>query len=441
MNSNAIHVTMESIILLIVLTLISGFFAMSEMALTSARKIRLEISAKKGIRGAKSALALANAPNKFLSTSQIGITLVSIVVGIVGGEAYADRIGKFIETYFHLGVYSNPIAVVLNVILVGFFTIAFGEMLPKRIGMSKPESVSELVALPMTIVLRITQPFVWLLSKTTDLFIRLFNIKMDESRVTEEEIKAIIDEGATAGTIEEIEQDIVENVFHLGDKRVGALMTHRADIIWLDINESLEDNLIKIQKFNHAVYPVCEDTLDNVRGIVTVKDILAILLKNQPIVLHDIVREVNYFPETMNAYSALEKFKESRIHQGLVVDEYGTLAGIVTINDVFDTLVGDISQEDGAIGYELFQREDGSWLIDGQYPWDDFLKEFDIEDNEHKRDVFQTIGGFILHTLEQLPKVGQKVTWNKYTFEVVDMDGMRIDKILLNTENHKESQK
>ena len=441
MNSNAIHVTMESIILLIVLTLISGFFAMSEMALTSARKIRLEISAKKGIRGAKSELALANAPNKFLSTSQIGITLVSIVVGIVGGEAYADRIGKFIETYFHLGVYSNPIAVVLNVILVGFFTIAFGEMLPKRIGMSKPESVSELVALPMTIVLRITQPFVWLLSKTTDLFIRLFNIKTDESRVTEEEIKAIIDEGATAGTIEEIEQDIVENVFHLGDKRVGALMTHRADIIWLDINESLEDNLIKIQKFNHAVYPVCEDTLDNVRGIVTVKDILAILLKNQPIVLHDIVREVNYFPETMNAYSALEKFKESRIHQGLVVDEYGTLAGIVTINDVFDTLVGDISQEDGAIGYELFQREDGSWLIDGQYPWDDFLKEFDIEDNEHKRDVFQTIGGFILHTLEQLPKVGQKVTWNKYTFEVVDMDGMRIDKILLNTENHKESQK
>lgn len=430
---------MESILLLIVLTLISGFFAMSEMALTSARKIRLEISAKKGIRGAKSALSLANTPNKFLSTSQIGITLVSIVVGIVGGEAYADRISKFIETYFHLGVYSNSIAVVLNVILVGFFTIAFGEMLPKRIGMSRPEAVSELVALPMTIVLRITQPFVWLLSKTTDLFIRLLNIKPDESRVTEEEIKAIIDEGATAGTIEEIEQDIVENVFHLGDKRVGALMTHRADIIWLDINESLEDNLIKIQKFNHAVYPVCEDTLDSVMGIVTVKDILAILLKNQSIVLRDIVREVNYFPETMNAYSALEKFKESRIHQGLVVDEYGTLAGIVTINDVFDTLVGDISQEDGAIGYELFQREDGSWLIDGQYPWDDFLKEFDIEDNDHKRDMFQTIGGFILHTLEQLPKVGQKVTWNKYTFEVVDMDGMRIDKILLNTVHHRES--
>ncbi len=433
---------MESIILLVVLTIISGFFAMSEMALTSARKIRLEISAKKGVRGAKAALALANAPNKFLSTSQIGITLVSIVVGIVGGEAYADRISKVIETYFHLGAYySNLFAVIINVFLVGFITIAFGEMIPKRIGMSKPETVAEYIAMPMTFMMRVTQPFVFFLSKTTDLFMRLFNIKNDESRVTEEEIKAIIDEGANAGTIEEIEQDIVENVFHLGDKRVGALMTHRADIIWLDIKESLEDNLIKIQKFNHAVYPVCEDTLDNVRGMVTVKDILAILLKKQPIVLSDIVREVNYFPETMNAYTALEKFKESRIHQGLVVDEYGTLAGIVTINDVFDTLVGDISQEDGAIGYELFQRDDGSWLIDGQYPWDDFLKEFDIEDTEHKRDVFQTIGGFILHTLEQLPKVGQTVTWNKYTFEVVDMDGMRIDKILLNTLDHPDKEK
>ena len=239
---------MESIILLIVLTIISGFFAMSEMALTSARKIRLEISAKKGNRGAQSALALANAPNKFLSTSQIGITLVSIVVGIVGGEAYADRIAKIIETYFHLGAYySNLIAVGLNVVIVGFITIAFGEMIPKRIGMSKPETVAEYIALPMTFMMRVTQPFVFFLSKTTDLFMRLFNIKNDESRVTEEEIKAIIDEGANAGTIEEIEQDIVENVFHLGDKRVGTLMTHRADIVWLDINDSVDFNLSKIQ--------------------------------------------------------------------------------------------------------------------------------------------------------------------------------------------------
>ena len=404
---------------------------MSEMALTTVRKVRLELSARRNNAGAKAALQLINSPNRFLSTSQIGITLVGIIIGSVGGEAYIDKIEPYLKNVPFIDNHSLTVAKILNILFAGFFAIAFGEMLPKRIGMAKAEAVAQYVSIPMTWVSRLMRPFVWLLGSTTDIFIRLFGIKADESRVTEEEIKAIIDEGATAGTIEGIEQDIVENVFHLGDKKVGTLMTHRADIIWLDINDSLDFNLSKIQKYNHAVYPVCEDEFDNVLGIVSVKDILAELLKGNKIDLKQTIRTVNYFPDSMNAYTALEKFKESKIHQGLVVDEYGSFVGIVTINDVFDTLVGDISQEDGSIGYEFIEREDGSWLIDGQYPWDDFLKKIELDDTTHQKEGFQTVGGFILHILEQLPKTGEIVSWHNFTFEVVDMDAMRIDKVLV----------
>ncbi len=422
---------MQSFILLLILTLISGLFAMSEMALTTVRKVRLELSARRNNAGAKAALQLISTPNKFLSTTQIGITLVGIIIGSVGGEAYVDQIDPYLKNIPIIANHSLTIAKILNILFAGFIAIAFGEMLPKRIGMAKAEAVAQYVAIPMTWISRIMRPFIWLLSASTDVFIRLFGIKTDETRVTEEEIKAIIDEGATAGTIEGIEQDIVENVFHLGDKKVGTLMTHRADIIWLDINDSLDFNLSKIQKYNHAVYPVCEDEFDNVLGIVTVKDILSELLKGNKIDIKQSIRKVNYFPETMNAYTALEKFKESKIHQGLVVDEYGSFVGIVTINDVFDTLVGDISQEDGSIGYEFIEREDGSWLIDGQYPWDDFLKKFELDDTTHHKEGFQTVGGFILHILEELPKTGEIITWHSFTFEVVDMDAMRIDKVLV----------
>ncbi len=427
---------MNSLILLIILTLITGLFVMSELALTTSRKIRLELLAKKGNSGAKAALSLATTPNKFLSATQIGITLITIVIGAVGGEEFAEKIAPSIETLPYVGQYAHQIAAVINIMFVGFITIVFGEMIPKRIGMSKPEAISMVVAIPMMWVMRILRPFVWLLSSTTEVFLRFFNIKVDESKVTEEEIKAIIDEGATAGTIEEIEQDIVERVFHLGDKKVGTLMTNRSDIIWLDANEPYEHNLELIQRHSHAVYPVCDDELDNVLGIITVKDILALTLKKENIDLRKLVRKVNYFPESMNAYSALEKFKESKIHQGLVVDEYGTLVGIVTINDVFDALVGDISETDGQIAYELIPREDGSWIIDGQYPWDDFVKEFDIDDDTHTREGFHTISGFVLHILEALPHTGEIIRWNNLHFEVIDMDGMRIDKIIVKRENN-----
>ncbi len=426
---------MNSFLLLLLLTLISGLFAMTEIALSSSRRVRLELSAKRGSRGAKAALALIHIPNVYLSIGQIGITLVTLAIGIVGGEAYAEKMAPYIEQIPIVGVYAHQIAYVLNILFVAFISIAFGEMIPKRIGLSKPEAVAEIMAIPFLWISRIGRPFVWLLSRVTEAFMNLLGIKMDSSKVTEEEIKAMIDEGATTGAIEEIEQDIVENVFHLGDKKVSSLMSHRSDIVWLDVNEPNEVNLAKIQKYGHAVYPVCDNELDNVQGIVHVKDLFAALLQKEPIDFRKMVRKVNYFPETMNAYTALEKFKESKIHQGLVVDEYGSMVGIVTINDVFDTLVGDISEDDGQISYEMKEREDGSWLIDGQYPWDDFLKEFEVDDNSHTREGFHTISGFVLHILGELPKTGEVIQWNNFTLEVIDMDGMRIDKILIKRED------
>ena len=426
---------MASLILLIILTVLTGFFTMSEIALASARKVRLEMAAKKGGAGAKVALALVNAPNRYFSTVQIGITVITLVLGQVGGEAYADEIAPYIEKIPFVGTHALEIAKAINIIFVAFITIAFGEMIPKRIGMANPETVAQYIAIPLDWISTISRPFGWLLSKTTEVFMRLLGVKMDESKITEEEIKAIIDEGATAGTIEEIEQDIVENVFHLGDKKVGTLMTNRSDIVYLDANETYEENLATIEKYGHGVYPVCEDELDNILGVVMVKDLLGTLLQKKTLNLRNLVRQVNYFPETMSAYAALKRFKESKIHQALVVDEYGTLVGIVTINDVFDTLVGDISQDDGQIGYEMTEREDGSFLFDGQYPWDDFLKEFELDDNTHTREGFHTIGGFILHTIGELPKTGEKLKWNDFDLEVIDMDGMRIDKVLVTRKN------
>ena len=265
---------------------------MSEIALASARKVRLEMAAKKGGAGAKAALALVNAPNRYFSTVQIGITVLTLILGRVGGEAYADEIAPYIQKIPFVGTHALEIAQAINIIFVAFITIAFGEMIPKRIGIANPETVAQYIAIPLDWISTISRPFGWLLSKTTEVFMRLLGVKMDESKITEEEIKAIIDEGATAGTIEEIEQDIVENVFHLGDKKVGTLMTNRSDIVYLDANETYEENLATIEKYGHGVYPVCEDELDNILGVVMVKDLLGTLLQKKTLNLRSEERRV-----------------------------------------------------------------------------------------------------------------------------------------------------
>lgn len=427
------------LLIILVLILLNGVLSLSEIAIVSAKKNRLEIKAKKGNTGARLALELANHPSRFLSTVQIGITLVGILTGLFSGASFTryldDRLTQLAlqnQQLAFLERYSDSISIVVVVFVITFLTLVFGELLPKRIGMSRPEMFATFMSPFMALIYKMTSPFIWLLSSTTDLFIRMFNIKADETKITEEEIRAVIDEGATAGTIEEIEQDIVERVFHLGDKRVGSLMTPGYDIIWLDVNDPLETNLAKITDTRHSIYPVCEGELDKILGIVTVKDLLNRQISGKPIEIRELTTNVNFFPENMRAYIALEKFKETKIHQAIIIDEYGTTMGMVTINDLFDSLVGDLSQGDEeSMAYEFIQREDGSWLIDGQYPWDDFLKEFEVEDDTHIKEGFHTMGGFIMHILKDLPDAGEIVHWNQFNFEVVDMDGMRIDKIIV----------
>ena len=402
---------------------------MSEIALISARKNRLETAAKKGNTSAKTALDLANSPNKFLSTVQIGITLIGILTGIYSGDKITTDVETFFTTYTLTFPYAHTLAVSVVVVTLTFFSLVFGELLPKRIGLNYPETIAKSVAVPMKVMSIVTAPFIWLLTTSTDFILKIFKIKPTaDGKVTEEEIKAIIKEGTEAGEVQEIEQDIVERVFHIGDRKVNSLMTHRKSIVYLALDESYEELKAKILDELHSVYPVCNENLDEVIGVVLLKDLFANIEKGD-FDLQKIMIEPVYFIEHTSAYKALENFKISKIHYALVTDEYGVFQGIITLNDILEALVGDaadFSDEE----YQLIAREDGTWLVDGQYSLHDFMTYFDLDDMLNDYEV-TTVSGLIITELGSIPKQGEKLIWNKLEFEVMDMDGVKIDKILI----------
>ena len=402
---------------------------MSEIALISARKNRLETAAKKGNTSAKTALDLANSPNKFLSTVQIGITLIGILTGIYSGDKITTDVETFFTTYTLTFPYAHSLAVGVVVVILTFFSLVFGELLPKRIGLNYPETIAKSVAVPMKVMSVVTAPFIWLLTTSTDFILKIFKIKPTaDGKVTEEEIKAIIKEGTEVGEVQEIEQDIVERVFHIGDRKVNSLMTHRKSIVYLALDESYEELKAKILDELHSVYPVCNENLDEVIGVVLLKDLFANIEKGD-FDLQKIMIEPVYFIEHTSAYKALENFKMSKIHYALVTDEYGVFQGIITLNDILEALVGDaadFSDEE----YQLIAREDGTWLVDGQYSLHDFMTYFDLDDMLNDYEV-TTVSGLIITELGSIPKQGEKLIWNKLEFEVMDMDGVKIDKILI----------
>lgn len=402
---------------------------MSEIALISARKNRLETAAKKGNTSAKTALDLANSPNKFLSTVQIGITLIGILTGIYSGDKITTDVETFFATYTLTSPYAHTLAVGVVVVILTFFSLVFGELLPKRIGLNYPETIAKSVAVPMKVMSIVTAPFIWLLTTSTDFILKIFKIKPTaDGKVTEEEIKAIIKEGTEVGEVQEIEQDIVERVFHIGDRKVNSLMTHRKSIVYLALDESYEELKAKILDELHSVYPVCNENLDEVIGVVLLKDLFANIEKGD-FDLQKIMIEPVYFIEHTSAYKALENFKMSKIHYALVTDEYGVFQGIITLNDILEALVGDaadFSDEE----YQLIAREDGTWLVDGQYSLHDFMTYFDLDDMLNDYEV-TTVSGLIITELGSIPKQGEKLIWNKLEFEVMDMDGVKIDKILI----------
>ncbi|MHA4741098.1 hemolysin family protein [Dyadobacter sp. MSC1_007] len=427
---------MELLIILL-LVLVNGLFSMSEIALVSSRKSRLEAAAKNGDSSAKAALNLANSPTRFLSTVQIGITLIGLLTGMYSGDNITSDFEKVVASIPLLLPYSHSVAVGCVLVLITYLSLVLGELVPKRIGMSNPEAISKVMATPMNLLSKATAPFIALLGFSSDLIIRLLNIKQSENAVTEEEIKSLIQEGTSGGVFEEIEQEIVHNVFQLGDRKVTSLMTNRQEIVWLDLDDTVEENKAKIFDSRHSIYPVCRGTVDEVVGLVYVKDLIATDIEAQMANLNVIARDPVYLPESNRAYQALEKFKEQRVYFGIIVDEYGGTLGVVTMHDIMDALVGDIS-EDIEEASEIVRRDDGSYLVDAQLPFDDFLQYFSINMHETERRElagFNTLGGFVLHILENIPQTGEKFTWKHFEFEVVDMDRSRIDKLLVI--NHK----
>ncbi|MHA3787332.1 hemolysin family protein [Flavobacterium hauense] len=416
------------IAIILFLIILNGVFSMSEIALISARKNRLESAAKKGNASAQAALDLANSPNKFLSTVQIGITLIGILTGIYSGDKVTDDVKIFIEGFEVLKPYSANISVGVVVVILTFFSLVLGELLPKRIGLNYPESIAKAVAIPMKYISIITAPFIWLLTSSTDFLLKVFSIRPTaDGKVTEEEIKAIIKEGTEGGEVQEIEHDIMERVFHIGDRKVNSLMTHRKSVAYLSTDANNEKVREIMLDELHSVYPVIDGAnLDDVIGVVLLKDIFA-TYGTPAFSLKEIVKEPVYLIEHTSAYKALEIFKKTKVHYALVTDEYGVFQGLITLNDILEALVGDASDfyEDE---FRLVANEDGTWLVDGHYPLHDFLTYFDLDDLTNDYEV-TTVSGLVMTELSYIPKQGEKLAWNLFELEVVKMDGVKIDKV------------
>lgn len=416
------------IFIIVGLILLNGLLSMSEMALVSARKSRLETEAKKGNKSAKTALSLAEEPDQFLSTVQIGITLIGILTGLYSGESLSHHLAVLIDRIPELQPYSKTIAQAIIVILVTYFTLIFGELVPKRIGLGRAERVSMAIARPMHLLSLIASPFVWLLSKSTEISVKMLGINADEdNKVTEEEIKAIVKEGYDGGEVQEVEQDIVERVFNLGDRKVGSIMTHRSDMVWLDLNDSLENIKQLVEANLYNVYPVSSGRLDNLLGVVYLKDLFG-KLDAPGFSLQHVIRPAQYVPENQTVYNALEQIKQTRVHSAIVTDEFGSVQGIVTLKDIMVGLIGQVPEPDDE--QDIVERADGSYLVDGQYSFYDFLEFFDKEDLYTEYD-YNTLSGLILEILEHVPKTGETLDWLDFSFEIVDMDGARIDKVLV----------
>ena len=420
---------MIEFIILACLILLNGLLVMSELALISAKKNRLESSAAKGDRKSKAVLELKENPDVFLSTTQIYITLIAILTGVYSGEKFGGYLKPYLEKIDLLKPYAGTISTVLIVIVVTFLSILFGELIPKRFAILRPEKIAKNVAGPIKILSGVSYPVVWLLSSISIGFFRLFKLHQHkDNQVTEEEIKAMINEGSELGAIEEEEKDIIERVFHLGDRNITSIMTHRTDIIWLDIKEDRESVKEKIKEHQHSVYPLCEENIDTIKGVVYVKDLY--LQPDAP--LNNLLKKALFVPENNSAYQVLEKIKQTKIHYAFVVDEYGSIQGMITVNDILIAIVGEMPEAEDDL-YSIVERKDGSFLIDAQIQFYDFLTRFDktiwINEGEHQ---FDTLAGFILHELKRIPAPGDTFEWRGFNFEIVDMDGQRIDKVLVN---------
>lgn len=424
------------VLILAFLFLLNGVFAMSEIAIVSARKIRLQQAAEEGVAGAAVALRLANEPSHFLSTIQVGITLIGIMSGAYGEAALSDRLAGFLAQFPEVEPYRHGLALTLVVIGITYFSLIIGELVPKRLALHKPETVAMFVARPMRLLALAAYPLVRLLSFSTDLVLALLRVRPRvEPLVTEREITLMIAQGTEAGVFHKSEQAMVSNVLRLDALRVGAIMTPRMDIYYLDVKDAVEENRRKLIDSPYSVVPLCKGGLDNVLGFIQAKDLLRRTLAGETMELAAAVRPAYFIPKSLNAVQLLEEFKRTKTGLALVVDEYGEIGGLATLKDVMEAIVGDIPSEESDDEPEAVQREDGSWLLDGTLTIEKFKQLFDVEElpDEAAGNV-HTIGGFVMLQLGHIPRVSDHFHWEGLRFEVVDMDKNRVDKILVASE-------
>lgn len=422
--------------LILFLIVLNGLLALSELALVSARKTRLEHLAKEGDARAAIALKLANSPDSFLSTIQIGITFIGILAGAFGGATLAEGIDRHLAGFPLFAPYAEAVSVTIVVVCITYLSLILGELIPKRIALNDPENLACLVAPAINLLSRLAHPLVILLSRSTNLSLRIFGFKVTaEPTVTEEEIKLLIDKGTQAGTFQEFEQDTIERVFRLADRRVAVLMTPRADIVWLNLNESQEETKHKIAQHKYSSYPLARARFENIAGVIRGKDLLSLIMEDKPFDLEEICRPPLFVYETTPAVKAMELFKKTKMHIAFVVDEYGTTQGLVTFGDILRSVFEDV--EDAVEGESgIVKREDGSLLVSGSLPLDEFMDYMEIGSLTEEEDAgMNTVGGFVMARLGTVPAEGQSFVWKGLRYEVVDMDGRRVDKILVSRQD------
>lgn len=420
------------VFLIFILLVINGLFSMSEIAVVSARKIRLEQRAGDGDQGAKTALELASQPDRFLSTVQIGITLVGILSGAFGGAAIAEKLTPVVAQIPALAPYSSGISFAVVVLIITYFSLVIGELVPKNLALAAPETIASLMSRPMKLVSKITSPFVWFLTASTNFILKIFRLgDSNEAAVTQEEIKAMIAQGKSVGVVDETEQELMESVFMLDDQRITALMTTRRNIGWINTQNSLEKIKQTIKEHNYSRLLVCDGNLDQIRGFVKAKDLLNLLLEGKNFEIESILKQPVFVPENKNALEALEVFQGSSSHFAVVIDEFGMTQGVVTTNDILEAIIGDLPI--GGIRHEsAVQREDGSWLLDGRLSVPDFRQILGLKDlPAEERGLYETLAGFTIKRLGKLPSIGNKFEWENYGFEIVDMDERRVDRVLV----------
>jgi len=426
------NVTIEVLIVLL-LIVANGLFALSEAAVVASRQARLQQRAQSGDSNAIIALALADDPSRFLSTVQIGITLIGIFTGAFGGATLATWVARYLVGIPVIGVYADTISLSLVVLLITYLSLIVGELVPKRIALQNPEAIAMMVAKPMSQLSRLTSPVVSFLGYSTDLLLRLLGIQAsDNPAVTEEEIKVMIGQGTVSGVFAAAEQDMVERIFRFGDRAVSSLMTRRPDIVWLDLEDSLDRNLQIISSRVYSRFPVCRGSLDEVVGVLRSKELLNQSVDGKPLDLVSAIQPPVFVPETLPAIKLLETLRTARTHIVMVINEQGSIEGLVTLNDILGALVGDLPAVDESDEPYAVRRDDGSWFLDGMLPIDDFKALFDVEKlPDEESGNFQTLSGFVMMQMGRVPVVGEHFESVNFRFEVADMDGYRIDKVLV----------